>query len=149
MSMAAVAGTAYIDHDQKIYLSTEWMDTIPVSPPDAPLRDRLFTETPARPFQDAILITRNSLVYVSLRYLNYLLASAATPLVANIGFEEDEHGEQQIHITIADMEGRQVKQVDRQRPEVANAPRSLPIPNLKGSQATHVDHQGPEVGEDE
>lgn len=109
------------------------MDKIPVLPPDLPLRDRLFTQTPAQALPDAILITRNNIIYISIGYLNYLLANAANPLKAFVTSKKESC---QIHVFLTDMKGKTVQQTG------GNAD---PVEHYVG-QHWDTQHMIPEVG---
>lgn len=103
----ATAETILVVGD-KIYLSLAWMKKIPVSPFDSQLSERLLSEISSSPPSESILINRNGQAYVSLRHLNFLLATSTPPRLARTTLKEDDDGCQFIGFRLSDMKGMSV-----------------------------------------
>lgn len=85
MEEATPPSWVVIDRDGNAFVAVDYLDLIPTSSPDKPIRDRLFTEPIDANVPGPASICQDSHLFVSLNHLNNLLASAPTrPLHASI-----------------------------------------------------------------
>lgn len=98
-----------IDSDGNAFVNIEYLDKIPASPPDEPVRDRFFSETIEVAIPGPALLPHDSQLFVSLNYLNMLLASAQTnPLHVRVITKETIDGYLQVLLRLEDSNGNEL-----------------------------------------
>lgn len=98
-----------IDRDGNAFIAVDYLDLIPTSAPDKPIRDRVFTEPINADVPGPASLYLDSHLFVSLNQLNILLASAPTrPLHARIIAEVTGKGHHRISLRLEDSLGEVV-----------------------------------------
>lgn len=98
-----------IDRDGNAFVAVDYLDLIPISAPDKPIRDRIFTEPIDADVPGPASLYLDSHLFVSLNQLNILLASTPTrPLHARIIAEVTGKGYHRVSLQLEDSQGKAV-----------------------------------------
>lgn len=108
-----------IDSDGNAFVDVDYLDKIPTFSPDEPVRDRFFSEIVDVAIPGPAMLPHNSHNFVSLNYLNMLLASAQTnPLHVRVIAEETREGYLKVLLRLEDSNGNELltgnQNVDRE-----------------------------------
>ncbi|KAF3761035.1 hypothetical protein M406DRAFT_73479 [Cryphonectria parasitica EP155] len=129
-----------IDSSGAVFISLDYVDKIPATPPDLPVSERFFLETPEEGNLDRVSITQQHQIFVSLQFLNILLATAKTePLRAELTLDRAFEGVQKVFLRLVDLDGHEVS-VDgkgsAQNDSIIRRIKQLPIrePNRQNQQ---------------
>lgn len=97
------------DGDGNLFVTEEYLDTIPTFAPDLPVRDRFFLETVDVVTPGAVKIPYQGQFFVSVNHLNILLSSARTKqLHVRITSNDNQDGYQKIGLRLEDSDGNEV-----------------------------------------
>lgn len=103
-----------IDRDGDIYISSEFVDSIPTTPPDNPVRTRLFDDSLEFEKSACVIFCRAGKLFFALNYLNRLLSSSknARPLRISLSVELDADGDQCFDLSLRDLDGNLIPAVE-------------------------------------
>lgn len=100
-----------IDHAGNYFVPFAFVDKIPASPPDRPVKYRLLHDPLALEKSTCVIVCQNGNIFVALKYLNKLLSSAknARPLRVDLSIEMDDDEDQQLKLILRDQHGASVE----------------------------------------